>query len=350
MRRKLIIQIISLSIALAGCEKKPSDVDNQGFIGHTYILNNGNMGGNDSNIGLYDPASKTFTPDVFLSVNGQKLGDLGQDIVSIGNSVYIAVNGSKTIFKTDINLKIKSQIAIRHEDIRLSPKHLAIAGNKVYVTCYEGWVAEIAQDDSYRLCKVGNSPEGIASHGDELYVANSGGALYPNFEKSISIVNLNDFKVRCNITVNDNPAMVVASENGEYIYVLSRGNYTDCPEKLQVISGNEVIDLDYTSVSSIAKGPGDILYILCGGYDADWNPLPGTVFKHDMKHNIKAGAFVTDGTILNKAYSISATSDGYVYVGCSDYTNTGDVYVFTSGGKMHDKFDSQGLNPLKAYS
>ena len=61
------------------------------------------------------------------------------------------------------------------------------------------------------------------------------------------------------------------------------------------------------------------------------------------------GAFVTDGTSLPDAYSISAACDGYVYVGCSDYVNTGDVYVFTSEGKLHDKFDSQGLNPQKAY-
>ena len=68
-----------------------------------------------------------------------------------------------------------------------------------------------------------------------------------------------------------------------------------------------------------------------------------------MKANKSLGAFVTDGTLLPNAYSISVARDGYVYVGCSDYVNTGDVYVFTSDGKLHDKFDSQGLNPLKAY-
>jgi hypothetical protein len=68
-----------------------------------------------------------------------------------------------------------------------------------------------------------------------------------------------------------------------------------------------------------------------------------------MKTNKTLGTFVTDGTTLPNAYSISATADGYVYVGCSDYVNTGDVYVFTPEGKLHDKFDSQGMNPLKVY-
>ena len=68
-----------------------------------------------------------------------------------------------------------------------------------------------------------------------------------------------------------------------------------------------------------------------------------------MARNLPLGAFVTDGTILPKAYSISAASDGYIYVGCSDYVTTGDVYVLTSSGTFHDKFDSQGLNPIRAY-
>lgn len=53
--------------------------------------------------------------------------------------------------------------------------------------------------------------------------------------------------------------------------------------------------------------------------------------------NIKVqGLCVADGTVMPNAYSISATFDGYVYVGCSDYKNTGDVYVFKSNVILHD--------------
>ena len=73
-----------------------------------------------------------------------------------------------------------------------------------------------------------------------------------------------------------------------------------------------------------------------------WNPHPGSV------HVYRNGEFkqFTDATFPD-AYSISVTNDGYVYVGCSDYTNTGDVYAITSSGTIHEKFDSQGLNPIK---
>ena len=105
-------------------------------------------------------------------------------------------------------------------------------------------------------------------------------------------------------------------------------------------------DLDCSSPSAIALN-GNNLYVLCGGYDAEWNPLPGSVIKFNATNATKVGAFVTDDTTLPNAYSISATKK-YVWVGCSDYKTNGDVYVFkASDGKLYDKFDSQGINPLK---
>ena len=350
MKINRLFMALGLCVALYSCDNSSKD-DITPVSSGTYILNNGNWGSNDSNIGIYDPSSKTFAANAFMVANGQALGDLGQDIIGLGEDIYIAVNGSQTIFVTDAELKIKQQINADKDDTRLSPRYFATSGSKVYVTYYEGYVGEIASDCSVRLCAVGPNPEGIAVADGNLYVTNSGGMAYPVYNNTVSVVSASSFTETSTIEVNVNPAKVEASSDGAYVYVSSFGNYADMPAKLQVIStaDGKVADLDYPSVSVIAKGKDDILYILCGGYDENFSPLPGTVYKHDMKANKPLGAFVTDQTALPNAYSISATSDGYVYVGCSDYKNTGDVYVFTSEGKLHDKFDSQGLNPLKAY-
>lgn len=350
MQINRIILAIGTILALCSCDSTSKD----GIIptgSGTYILNNGNWNSNDSNIGIYNPASKIFTADAFKSANGQNLGDLGQDIIGLGENIYIAVNGSQTIFVTDKDLNIKQQINADKDGSRLSPRYFAKSGNKVYITYYEGYVGEISSDYSVRLCPVGPNPEGAAVAGDNLYVANSGGMAYPAYNNTISVVSTSSFTETSTIEVNVNPTKVEVSSDGTHIYVSSFGNYEDVPAKLQVItpSDTKVADLDYASVSAIAKGKEDILYILCGGYDDTGNPLPGTVYKHDMKTNKKLGTFIKDGTPLPNAYSISAGQDGYIYIGCSDYKNTGDVYVFNSEGKLHDKFDSHGLNPLKAY-
>ena len=350
MKLNRLILALGLSLAFCSCDNSSKE-DITPVRSGTYILNNGNWGSNDSNIGIYNPADKTFTADAFKTANGQNLGDLGQDITGLGEDIYTAVNGSQTIFVTDTDLKIKQQINADKEGTRLSPRYLAASGSKVYVTYYEGYVGEIASDYSVKLCTVGPNPEGVAVAGSNLYVANSGGMAYPVYNNTVSVVSTSTFTETSVIEVNLNPAKVEASSDGAYVYVSSFGNYADVPAKLQVISTSDgkVTDLDYSSVSAIAKGKDDMLYILCGGYNENWNPLPGTVYKHDMKTNKTLGTFVSDGTTLPDAYSISATADGYVYVGCSDYVTTGDIYVFTSEGRLHDKFDSQGMNPLKAY-
>jgi len=338
----------ALCIALASCEDSFEKADAPAKEG-TFILNNGRWGDNNAGIGIYSPTSKTYLPGAFIGANGQRLGDLGQDIAILGEDLYIAVYGSQTIFVTDMLLNIRRQINADIDGTRLSPRAFAICGDRMYVTYYEGYAGELSPGRDIRLCKVGPNPEGIASALGTLYVANSGGMLETP-GNTVSVVPLDSFMEEQTIEVNPNPIKVEASSDGAYVYVSSYGNYSDRPAMLQAIetATGEVTDLEYDSVSGIAKGPDDILYILCAGYDQEWNPLPGKVFKHDMKQNRPLGNFVADGTVLPEAYSISVARDGYIYIGCSDYTNTGDVYVFSAEGRLHDKFDSQGLNPVKA--
>jgi hypothetical protein len=352
MNYRTIFWATVLCAALLSCERIENQQEQPDAEAGTYILNNGKWGDNDSNIGIYDPVTKTYTPSAFFEANNRKLGDLGQDILSAGDEVYICVNGSQTVWITDDELKIKDQIIAEAEGARLSPRYLAESNGKVYVSYYEGYVGEISGSaHSVRICPVGPNPEGLAVAGDKLYVAASGGMSYPAYNNTVSVVSLDSFTETDSFEVNVNPTKVEASSNGKYVYISSFGNYADAPAKLQVynVSTGVVSDLEYSSVSAIAKGANNILYILCGGYDENFNPLPGTVYKHDMASNTALGAFVTDSTTLPNAYSISAGRDGYIYVGCSDYLNTGDIYVFTPEGKLHDSFDSCGMNPTKAY-
>ena len=71
------------------------------------------------------------------------------------------------------------------------------------------------------------------------------------------------------------------------------------------------------------------------------------MYRYDTVDGKDLGNFVTDGTTMPNAYSISF-SKGHLWVGCSDYKTNGDVYLFdASTGKQVDRFDSQGLNPIK---
>ena len=342
--KRILLTILAAASILTACDRSNTEIPDVPSTGNVLVLNNGNWGGNDASITLYDIQTGTITANAFQKANGQNLGDLGQDILVAENELYIAVNGSQVVFVTDYDLKIKKTITAEADGNRLSPRYLAIGNGKIYVTYYEGYLAEIdpSKDYAVKTVKVGANPEGLAYIDGKIYVANSGGMNYPNYDNTVSVVSASDFTVSATIEVNTNPAKVLSA--GGEIYVTSFGNYADVPAKIQKIapSTGAVTDLPYENVSSAAVGADEKLYVLCGGYDEQWNPLPGKVFVHGATPT----AFVTDQTTFPNAYSISATSDGYVFVGCSDYTTTGDVYMMTSEGTLHAKFDSQGLNPI----
>ena len=342
--KKILLHLIAAAALFTACDNKISDTDTMGG-GNVLILNNGNWGGNDACITLYDSNTGTVTAKAFQKANDVNLGDLGQDVIASGDELYIAVNGSQVVFVTDKELKIKKSIIAETEGNRLSPRYLCRNGNKIYVTYYEGYLGEIdpARDYAVKTVKVGANPEGLAYAGGKLYVANSGGMNYPVYDNTLSVVNASTFEVESTIQVNTNPAKVLASKAGK-IYVTSYGNYADIPAKIQSIdiASGKVTDLPYENVSAAAMGRDDRLYVMCGGYDQMWNPLPGTVYIHGDSPT----AFVTDQTTFPDAYSISATDDGYVYVCCSDYKNTGDIYMMTPEGTLKAKFDSEGLNPI----
>ena len=92
MKINKLFLTLGFCLVLYSCENSSKDVITPDSAG-TYILNNGNWGSNDSNIGVYNPSTRKFTADAFKMANGVNLGDLGQDITGLGEEIYIAVNG-----------------------------------------------------------------------------------------------------------------------------------------------------------------------------------------------------------------------------------------------------------------
>ncbi len=347
MKRFLTILSLAALLCAVSCNKHNDTPEVETPTGY-YILNNGSFGLNNANVAVYDVETKTLTADVFASVNGKGLGDTAQDILVDGEDVYISVNVSQIIFVTDKDLKIKKEIVATLPDgTALSPRYLTKGSNGlIYVTYYEGYLGEINPSGySVRTTAVGPNPEGCVYVGGKIYVSNSGGYLYPTYNNTVSVVDATSFVETSTLEVNTNPATM--EQCGDYIYVLSLGDYGATPAKVQAIDVRtlKVSDLSYSSPSAIALAD-DTLYVMCGGYDAYWNPLPGTVYKHNALTDTPAGTFVTDGTALPQAYSLAATSE-YVWVGCSDYKNNGTMYVFTPDGKLFDVIqDTAGLNPI----
>lgn len=346
--KSLFLALVAM-LALSACDKEENIICTEPDPWPFVVLNNGNWGSNDACLTQFDMSYGTIVDHLFEKANGQHLGDLGQDIVKVGDEFYIAVNGSQTIFVTDADFVVKHQIVAEADGQRLSPRYFCPVEGKVYVTYYEGYLGEISvRDYSVRTTKVGMNPEGLAYLDGKIYVANSGGLNYENgYDNTVSVVNASSFTEEKKITVNVNPQMVVADKTNQMIYVNSFGNYADVPAKLQSVSvlDGVVKDLDYTDVKGMA--PSDMgdgrLFVVTGSYDEDWK-VQGTVNVYDMKQQAKVS---TPAVMSVKDYYSISVAKGFVCVGTSDYKTSGDVYVFDGTYNLRFKIDANGLNPIK---
>ena len=354
MKNSRIKLFATIALALlAGCSKVGNEDRNETKDGGYFVLNSGNINVNNSNISVFDINNKELTLNAFYQANEKYLGDLGQDILVAGDEIYISVSSSRRIFVTDSQLKIKKEITFgMGETEAFQPRYLCSYQGKIYVTYYEGYLGRIDPAKNYKVecTKVGEYPEGLDCCSGKAYVANSGGMNYPDYDKTLSVVDLETFKETEKIQVNLNPEFVKSNDQGSLIFVSSKGNYADIPGMLQVLSTSDktVKDLGFNNLIWMAKGPENKIYLLSGGYDQNWNPLPGKVSTLDASQpSAAAKEFVKDGKDFPMAYSMSVTNDGYVFVGSSDYVNNGDVHVIGPDGKYICKFDSNGLNPIK---
>lgn len=315
-----------------------------------YILNNGNYASNDASISFYDYNTSSLVAGVFQSANGKKLGDLAQDMLIYGNKMYIGVYNSKVVFVTDKKGKIVKELKFSGESGNLSPREFTAHSGKVYVSLYEGYVAQIDTTDfSTKMVTVGDNPEGMAVSNEKLFVANSGGMNYPVYGKTVSVVDLKGgaLDVIATLDVADNPTDFVVGPAGE-LFLISMGNYADVINTLQEINKStyEVKKVTDTPITMMDMGPDGKLYFISAQYG--YECLVGTYSPTSKSFDFN---FITDGTtFVNTPMSISVdpvTAD--VYIGTSDYVTEGDMYVFSKDGKLKNKFGTGGLNPIGTY-
>lgn len=353
--KHLLITILCSSLTLGFSACSDNDDDNppapiEKTTSGIYVLNNGNMGSNNTNISFYDFETNKLTSKIFEKENGISLGDTGQDMLIYGSKMYIAVYNSAILYVTDRNGKILKKIESQKDGQDQKPRGLTTYKGKVYVTMYDGYLAKI---DTTELkiedqVKVGRNPEYVRVANEKLYVANSGGLDYNTpigYDNSVSVVDVATFKEDKKIEVVINPDKMAVDSQGD-IYVISNGNYNDIPNTLQRIDAKTgaVTQVGNATWMSMMD---DKLYIIYSQYDENWQQ---TITYHvfDAKtEKMITDEFISDNTKIEKPNSIlTDAANGYVYIGTSDYKTNSDMYIFTKEGKLVKKFDTEGISPI----
>ena len=255
-----------------------------------YVLNEGNMGSNKASIDFLDLDENKPTVHYLRNIYSERnpnvvkeLGDVGNDIKIYGSKLWIVVNVSNKVeVATADSCKRITQINIPN------CRYLAFKDGFAYVSSYVGPVkfdkdaplGMVYKVDTMDFKKkdsvvVGYQPEELCIVDNKLYVANSGGYRAPNYDQTLSEIDLATFKEIRKIKVGLNPHHCQVDHYGQ-IWVTSRGNYNDVPSRIyRLYKGRsqlyEVIDSIDTPVSGLSI-VGDSLYY----YGTAWNNATAT--------------------------------------------------------------------------
>lgn len=298
-----------------------------------YVLNEGSWNSNNATLDYYDYSSGIYRKNIYGTANPATsgLGDTGNDVKIYGSRLYVVVNGSNKVEVLNVNNAKK----IGQVDIP-NCRYVAFYKDKAYVTAYDGYVAVI---DTASLAvktqiNVGRQPEELAVVGEKLYVANSGGYDPSNYEKTVSVINLNTNTKIKDIEVAINLHRLKADSYGD-LYVSSRGNYGAIAPNLYVIdTKTDAIKKKFDIPVSDFYIDKDIAYV----YSAEWTPTGyiNIYNKINVKDETKlSGGFITDGTDKNikMPYGIAVDPlSGDIYITDGDAT-PGTLYCFDKNGK-----------------
>ena len=352
IRLKSVCITILLLLAMA-CGRLP--YGDKGVYGKSifgfFLLNGGQEGKRNSSLDFYDYDTGIYSKNLFADRNSdvmEELGDGGIDMGIYGTRLYVLVNRSGIVEVIDVRTGWHiDQIPVPN------CRSIIFKDQYAYISSYgidteEGPGSQlgcVAKIDTCSLevintCTVGYQPEEMAIVGNMLYVANSGGYRVPNYDNTISVIDLHIFREIQKIEVAPNLHRMEVDNYGN-IWVSSRGDYYDLPPRTFVVSSenNRVIDvLDLLACTDMAIC-GDSLYV----YSNTWNYFTQTNDINyaivDVKtHEVVTRHFITDGTEqqLQNPYGIAvnpATREIFV-TDARDYVTPGKVYCFSPEGKL----------------
>ena len=316
-----------------------------------YLLNEGNMGSNKSTLDYYDYTSATYRRNIYAEANPdvpKELGDVGNDLQIYGSRLYAVINCSNKIEVMDA----KTTKRIGQIDVP-NCRYLCFHGQYGYITSYAGPVSldashaqigYVARFDTATLeitgtCLVGYQPDELVIVGNKMYVANSGGYMVPNYENTLSVINIPTFTEEKRIPVAINLHRVRLDKNG-LLWVTSRGDYYDVPAKLYCVDPktDQVIDELDIAVSNLDI-VGDSLYACATAwnYVTMENSVSYSIVDINT-HKVVCDNFITDGTDQNikKPYGIKVhplTRDIYL-TDAKNYVTPGTLYCFAPDGTM----------------
>lgn len=309
-----------------------------------FILNEGSMGKNNSNIIYFDWATGNVnTTDLFVQQNGVKLGDTGNDIEVYGNDLLVAVNVSNYVALLDGYGVEKSRISFEQYKNLGQVRNLTTIGNRVYAVSYGGYVSTLRIDGDKLVyedsLKVGERPEDIIALKGKLYVLLQGANYNDN---RMAVIEAGSKTIKYVTVLTDPEDLYVADDK-----VIVRGYGASYSNEWGIYdpATDTYTDKGNASVMAVANGKLFIGYSLTNWSTGD---TTSELSVYNMSTGKSESFFkkMPAEIATTSIYSISVNPyDNRIYVGTSDFAENGVIYVFDAEGNYERNFSACGINP-----
>ncbi len=329
-----------------------SDSDNDGAGGSQggnagvscYIVNQGVSYRNNASLQQYDilagtASSPDCNSDLFFAANGELLGDVAQDLLWVGDKLFVTVSNSQKLEILDDSCKRVRSYTYAAEGA--CPRCMATDGNKVYVTNYDGnvYVYDAASGDSLTRIYSGSYPEGISCNNGYLVVNNSNWGGYGGGEATVAVIDVATGEAEIIKENVSNPYTQSVVCGGE-VYIIDSGNYSDILPAIYRVDADSAKLEKVAENASLMSSDGDYIYYV----NASWSyAINGTSYSPLYKLDVATGEKVAIVPV-EKMTDVSsldvnpATGDIFVgYSPSSEYFGT--MRIFDSMGEQKGVFD-----------
>lgn len=216
-----VILLISTTSLFTSCDEEVPETTAPIIINTAgvFVMNEGSFGSGNSSISYLNVINNLMTNNLFESVNGFPLGDVGQSMTIHKGKGYLVVNNSQKI--EVVNETDFSSIATINGF--QSPRHMVGVGNKGYVCDWVSNAVVIVDLNSNTVTgsiPVGNGPEKAVVAGTKLFVINVGGF---GTDSTVSVIDLNTDQVINTLNVGVNPNSIAVDPSGK-LWILCGGS------------------------------------------------------------------------------------------------------------------------------
>jgi DNA-binding beta-propeller fold protein YncE len=314
-----------------------------------YLLNEGNMGSNKATLDYYDYTSGSYTRNIYANANPSvpmEMGDVGNDLAIYGNRLYTVINCSNKVEVMDASTAQR----IGQVDIP-NCRFIKFYKGYAYVTSYAGPVeinpeytqkGYVAKVDTATLqvvdkCIVGFQPDELDIADGKIYVANSGGYMVPNYESTVSVIDIDSFTETERIEVAVNLERIRADRHGR-IWITSRGDYYDIPARLYCYDirkkrMEKMLDVPASNMTLV----GDSLYVISNQWSyVSMSSESSYAIINTLTQEKVCDNFITDGTDakIKVPYGVAVNPiTGDIYIAdARNYVNPGYLYCYGKDG------------------